>query len=119
MPNIKNNQTSFNEVLTLIHKAKRKAYQQANTTVMEHYWDLGKYISDKTTKENWGKGVVKELATYIKNQDPTLTSYGDRNLWRMKQFYETYREAPKLSTLWSQLNWSNNRTIFSRCKTKE
>jgi len=86
---------------------------------MEHYWDLGKYISDKTTKENWGKGVVKELATYIKNQDPTLISYGDRNLWRMKQFYETYREAPKLSTLWSQLNWSNNRTIFSRCKTKE
>ena len=87
--------------------------------LIQHYWDLGRYISDKTTKEDWGKGVVKELATYIKNQDPTLISYGDRNLWRMKQFYETYREAPKLSTLWSQLNWSNNRTIFSRCKTKE
>ncbi|HFU75054.1 MAG TPA: DUF1016 family protein [Arcobacter sp.] len=62
MPNINNNQTSFNEVLTLIQKAKRKAYQQANAIVMEHYWDLGRYISDKTTKENWGKGVVKELA---------------------------------------------------------
>ena len=73
---IENNQISFNEVLTLI--------QKANATVMEHYWDLGRYISNKTTKENWGKGVVKELAQYIKNQDPTLTSYGDRNLWRMK-----------------------------------
>ena len=40
MPNIEDNQTSFNEVLTLIHKAKRKAYQQANTTVMELYWDI-------------------------------------------------------------------------------
>ncbi|MEA2028537.1 MAG: DUF1016 N-terminal domain-containing protein [Campylobacterota bacterium] len=119
MPNIHNNQDSFDEVFTLIQNTKQQVYKQANTILMELYWNLGEYISLKTTKENWGKGVVKDLAEYIKQQDLTLKGFNDRNLWRMKQFYETYKDTPKLSTLWTQINWSNNRTIFSRCKTKE
>jgi len=119
MPNINNNQNNFNEVLTLIQQAKQQIYKQANIVLIELYWSLGEYISLKITKENWGKGVVKELAEYIKQKDPTLKGFNDRNLWRMKQFYETYVDTPKLSTLWTQLNWSNNRTIFSRCKRTE
>jgi predicted nuclease of restriction endonuclease-like (RecB) superfamily len=37
----------------------------------------------------------------------------------MKQFYETYKDFPKLSTLLREISWSNNLTIFSRCKTIE
>jgi len=119
MPNINNNQNNFNEVLTLIQQAKQKAYTQANSTLITLYWDLGAFISLKTTKENWGKGVVKELAEYIKQKDPTLKGFTDKNLWRMRQFYQTYKDNEKLSTLWRQLNWSNNRSIFSRCKREE
>ncbi|MCK5537982.1 MAG: DUF1016 family protein [Bacteroidales bacterium] len=119
MPNINNHQNNFNEVLTLIQKAKKQVYKQANTLLMELYWDLGEFISLKTTKDHWGKGVVNELAEYIKQKDPTLKGFNDRNLWRMKQFYDVYKDTPKLSTLWSQLNWSNNRSIFSRCKREE
>jgi len=119
MSNIDNNQNSFNEVLTLIQQAKRKVYKQANSTLIELYWNLGEFIFQKTTKEKWGKGVVKELARYIKEQDPTLKGFSDKNLWRMRQFYQTYKDNEKLSTLWRQLNWSNNRTIFSRCKREE
>ena len=36
----------------------------------------------------------------------------------MKQFYETYQEHQKLSTLWTQLSWSHNRRIMS-LKTSE
>jgi predicted nuclease of restriction endonuclease-like (RecB) superfamily len=119
MSNIESNQESFNEVLSLIQKAKRQVSRQANSTLITLYWDLGAYISNKTTKENWGKGVVRALAEFIKQKDATLKGFTDRNLWRMKQFYETYEDRPKLSTLWTQLNWSNNRTIFSRCKREE
>ncbi|MBP6430740.1 MAG: DUF1016 family protein [Ferruginibacter sp.] len=37
----------------------------------------------------------------------------------MKQFYETYKEFPKLSTLLREISWSHNLAIFSRCKTLE
>ena len=37
----------------------------------------------------------------------------------MKQFYETYKDDEKLSTLSRELSWSNNCIIFSREKTSE
>lgn len=37
----------------------------------------------------------------------------------MKQFYETYKDSPKLSTLSREISWSNNMLIFSRCKSSE
>ena len=35
----------------------------------------------KTIKENWGKGIIKELADYIKEREPTLKGFSDKNLW--------------------------------------
>lgn len=37
----------------------------------------------------------------------------------MKQFYETYKHFPKLSSLAREISWTNNLLIFSRCKTVE
>ena len=37
----------------------------------------------------------------------------------MKQFYETYQDDEKLSTLARELSWTHNAIIFSRCKTAE
>lgn len=37
----------------------------------------------------------------------------------MKQFYETYRDFPKLSTPLREISWSHNLAIFSRCKSHE
>jgi len=66
MPNIENNQNSFNEVLSLIQKVKRQVYKQANTLLMELYWDVGHYVSDKTTNEKLSP-VVRELPQDIKD----------------------------------------------------
>jgi len=119
MQNIKNNQNNFNEVLSLIQEAKHKIYQQANITTIELYWDIGHYVSYKVKKEHWGKGVVQELAQYIKFNDSTLGGFSDKNIWRMKQFYETYSNKPKLSPLVRQISWSNNLIIMSGKKSDE
>jgi len=65
------------------------------------------------------ESVVKELAQYIQRTEPEIKSFSDKNLWRMKQFYETYKDFPKLSALSRQLSWSHNLAIFSRCKSIE
>uniref|UniRef100_UPI004047ADF8 PDDEXK nuclease domain-containing protein n=1 Tax=Aliarcobacter sp. TaxID=2321116 RepID=UPI004047ADF8 len=103
----------FQTVLSQIQNAKQKAYSSVNTILIELYWEIGKYISTKTTQENWGKGVVKELATFLKEKDPTSKGFGDKNLWLMKQFFETYKEDEKLYTLCREISWSNNRRIMS------
>lgn len=109
---------NFNEIVNLIKDSRAKAYAQVNTTLIELYWNIGGYISTKTIKENWGKGVVKELAEYIRLKDPTLKGFTDKNLWRMKQFYDTYKDEKKLATLWRVLSWSYNKRIMS-LKTME
>jgi predicted nuclease of restriction endonuclease-like (RecB) superfamily len=62
---------------------------------------------------------VSEFAKFITQNDPTIKGFSDKNLWRMKQFYETYQDNEKLSSLARELSWTHNAIIFSRCKTAE
>ena len=109
----------FDFLLDKIQHSKQKAYTSVNTILIELYWEIGKYISNKTTQENWGKGVVKELANFIKMKDPTIKGFSDKNLWLMKQFFETYKGDEKLYTLCREISWSNNRRIMSLNTPKE
>lgn len=113
----KNNE--FQNVVLMIKQAQIRAYSAVNHELIDLYFSLGKYISVKVEQSNWGKGVVKELADYIAKNAPELTGFSDKNLWRMKQFYETYKDDEKLSPLVRELSWTNNLIIFSRTKSAE
>lgn len=102
----------FLEVIQLINKARASAYQAVNTELINSYWNIGKYISNQVASQAWGKSVVSELAKYIEKKAPDLKGYAERNLWRMKQFYETYKDYPKLSPLVTELSWTNNLLIL-------
>ncbi len=50
---------------------------------------------------------------------PFLHGFARRNFFRMRQFYETYRDDKKVSPLVSQLSWTHNLLILSRSKRSE
>jgi len=106
-------------VLTLIDAARTRAIAAVNTTLIDLYWKIGEYISRKIADEGWGHGTVNILAEYIRRHDPNARGFSSQNLWRMRQFYETYRGQPKLSTLLRELPWSHNMEILSRSKMDE
>ncbi|MDO9266319.1 MAG: PDDEXK nuclease domain-containing protein [Sulfurimonas sp.] len=112
-------QQNFSEILNLISTSKQKAFSSVNTILIELYWSVGEHISSKTIKESWGKSVVQELANFIVQKEPNLQGFTARNLWRMKQFYETYQGNEKLSPLVTQLSWTNNLMILSASKSDE
>ena len=110
----------FDEVIHLIQQTRSQIIRTANTALIDLYWQLGAYLSDKIESAQWGEGVVTQLAEYIARTSPELKGFSDKNLWRMKQFYETYRDADKkLSTLLREISWSNNMTILSRTKSAD
>jgi predicted nuclease of restriction endonuclease-like (RecB) superfamily len=109
----------FSEVLQHIQQARHKIFSQANTALIDLYWQIGRTISHKVQSEAWGKGVVTELAHYIAHNAPDVKGFSDKNLWRMKQFYETYQADEKLASLARELPWTHNTIIFSRCKSVE
>jgi predicted nuclease of restriction endonuclease-like (RecB) superfamily len=87
--------------------------------MIDLYWNIGEYITKKIEIAEWGDSVVAELANYIKKNDPEIKGFSDKNLWRMKQFFETYKNHPNLSTALREISWSHNLAIFSRCKSNE
>lgn len=104
---------AFREIISLITAARYRAFQAVNTELIGLYWRIGQYISRKLESAAWGEGVVDELARYIASQQPDIKGFTRRNLFRMRQFYETYRRQTKVSPLVTQLPWTHNLLILS------
>ncbi len=111
--------TDFDEVLRLIDAARTRAVAAVNTTLIELYWSIGEYISRKIESAAWGEGVVEQLAAHIARTHPSQRGFTRRNLFRMRQFYETYRGDEKVSPLVTQLPWTHNLLILSHSKRPE
>jgi predicted nuclease of restriction endonuclease-like (RecB) superfamily len=109
----------FTEILGIIHAGRSKAFEAVNVALIDTYWAIGEQLSTKVADAGWGKGVVTELATWLGVQAPELKGFSASNLWRMKQFYETYLALPKLATLLRELSWSKHLLLLSQCKSEE
>lgn len=112
------NNKQFAEVLQQIQTAKQHAFQQVNKVLVQLYWNIGQYISNQIEQTDWGKSTVEELAIFIQKNEPSTNGFTARNIWRMKQFFETYADFPKLSSLGAELSWTHNRRIMT-LKTPE
>lgn len=115
----KTTDAEFGEVLALIHSARQRAVQAVNTQLIELYWQVGAYISGKLEQAEWGDAVVSQLADYLARTQPGLKGFTRRNLFRMRQFYELYRDDEKVAPLVRQLPWTHNLIIFSQSKRPE
>jgi predicted nuclease of restriction endonuclease-like (RecB) superfamily len=111
-------QPEFAEVLTLIKTAQHKVIATANQELIKLYWSVGKYISDRLANSQWGQKAIEQLAAFIQTQEPSLKGFEKRNLYRMRQFYETYPNSEIVSSLLTQLSWTHHSILISRCKTE-
>lgn len=109
----------FADIIQLIKQSREKAIRVVNAELINLYWNIGEYISKKIEKSEWGDSVVSELANFIQHNEPAIKGFSDKNIWRMKQFYETYKDFQKLAPMVREISWTNNLLIFSRCNTIE
>lgn len=119
MADIINYNNDFESIIAIIEQSKTRAIRAVNAEMIEMYWQIGKYISEKANNDGWGKSVVQDFANFLKQAYPTASGFSAQNIWRMKQFYETYKDNEKLSPLVREITWSNNLLIMSGCKTEE
>lgn len=112
-------QGDFDQVLSLIESARVTIAAAANTALIDLYWSIGQYISQKIADNGWGQRTVTALAEHIGKRLPNARGFSAQNLWRMRQIFETYQSNPKLSTLSRELSWSHNLAIVMRAKREE
>ena len=118
-PRLQPVEDSFAEVLQLIQSARQRAYQAVNTELVSLYWQVGEYISRKIVSDGWGKGTIETLSVFVQRSQPGIRGFSPQNLWRMRQFYETYRDQPVLSPLVRELPWTHHMLILGQSKTEE
>lgn len=114
---LKNN--DFTEILSIISKAQSRALASVNREMITMYWEIGRIVSEKAASDGWGKSTVSSLAAFLQSKIPGSSGFSDKNIWRMKQFYETYKDNQKLSPLVREISWTNNLLIMTACKTDE
>jgi predicted nuclease of restriction endonuclease-like (RecB) superfamily len=70
----------FNAVVQLIESAKQRASRAVNTELIDLYWAVGEYVSQKLGTEAWGKGTVEALADFIQRRQPGLRGFSAKNI---------------------------------------
>ncbi len=112
-------EVNFIEIVNMIENRRSNAYRKINEELIALYWDFGKYISEKLSKKEWGSKIVDKLVGFMKIKYPTLKGFNRAGIYRMKQFYETYKENLIVAPLVRQISWTNNLVILSSTNTIE
>ena len=109
----------LSEIKTRVRIARFSAMQKVNAELIMLYWDLGKVIFEAQAKQGWGKGVVEQLETDLKEGNPANLGLSARNLWHALNFFQTYHGDEILKQLVSEVGWGANIAILQKCKTPE
>jgi predicted nuclease of restriction endonuclease-like (RecB) superfamily len=113
------NESSFDELVLMIESARNRAWQAVNAELVTLYWNVGKWLSDKCANADWGDKTIKTIAEYIARQRPDLKGFSRPGLYRMRQFYEFYKDDEFVSPLVRQIDWTHHLIIMARAKSPE
>ena len=110
---------NFDKVISIIEDTRSRALRAVNAELIRMYWDVGEYLSDLCANATFGDKVIDEVASYIAQSGVKVKGFNRRGLYRMKQFYETYRDDEFVTPLVTQINWTNHLQIMSSAKSME
>lgn len=113
------NNNQFDEIIRIIEQSRENAMRKVNEELIMMYWRVGEYISRESKEASYGDSYIQSLADFFSKNYPQIKGFNRRGLYRMKQFYETYKDDEKMSTLLTQLSWSNHLKLLSVCKTND
>ncbi len=109
----------FEKIVDIIESAKERAYRRVNEELILMYREIGEYISKQSVTAAYGDAFVQKLADFFAENYPELKGFNRRGLYRMKQFYELYKDNEKVSPLVTQLSWTNHLKLMSACKSTD
>lgn len=105
------------KLIKIIETSRNNALRKVNEELIRMYWLVGEYLSIESTKATFGDKYIDTISKEITEMFPGIKGVNRRGLYRMKQFYELYKDNPIVSPLLTQLSWSNHLLIMSGCKS--
>lgn len=98
-------------IRTVLNQARTQLQQTVNHVMVKTYWEVGRLIVEDEQQGNktasYGKQILKQLSKQL--QDEFGTGFHERNLRRMRLFYQTY---PIWTAVRSELSWTHYRILL-------
>ena len=96
---------NFDQVISIIEESRSRALRAVNAELIQMYWNVGEYLSDLCANAAFGDKVIDEVASYIAGSGTNIKGFNRRGLYRMKQFYETYKGDEFVTPLVTQIKF--------------
>lgn len=106
-------------LIHIIEKSRQNALKKVNEELIKMYWKVGEFLSKETEHASYGDAYIDEISREIQETFPGIKGFNRRGLYRMKKFYETYKDNEIVTPLVTQISWTNHLLIMSGCKTDE
>ena len=107
------------ELVSMVEAAKERAWRSVNSELVALHWEVGKWLSEKSARAEWGDKTIRNLAERISKTRPDLSGFSRPGLYRMRQFYELYKDDEIVSPLVRQIAWSNHLVVMARASSAE
>ena len=113
------NKQFIQEIKTLLHSARSRAYQSINEIITKTYFEIGRRIVEEEQKgknrADYGKELLKNLSIELTKEFGR--GFSVDNLENMRRFYLVYSKSETVSRKF-QLSWSHY-IFLSRIKNDD
>ena len=111
--------TVAGSLIQIISQSRQNALKKVNEELINMYWKIGEHLSTESEKASFGDAYIDTVAEEIQNAFPGIKGFNRRGLYRMKKFYETYKDDEFVTPLVTQISWTNHLLIMSGSKSAE
>ena len=116
---MENDLISVAGLIHIIEESRQTALKKVNEELIKMYWKVGEFLSKEIEHTSYGDAYIDEISREIQEAFPGIKGFNRRGLYRMKKFYETYKDNEIVTPLVTQISWTNHLLIMSGCKTDE
>ena len=114
--------TGYQELLSGLKGRIRSAQVRAALSVSRElvllYWSIGRELSERFKREDWGGKIIDRLARDLQAEFPGVEGYSPRNLRYMRSLAEAWPDEAILQRLIAKLPWGHNLRVLDRIKDR-
>ena len=107
------------ELKARIHDAQQRAALAVNRELVLLYWQIGRDILERQSREGWGAKVIERLAHDLRTAFPDMKGFSRANLMYMRAFAQAWPDAEIVQQAVGRLPWGHNLVLLARLKTRE
>lgn len=108
MSNITNNKSYIDLIKNLkqeISKSRIKVHLAVNKELIILYWNIGKLILERQSKEKWGSKIIQNISEDLRKEFPEMKGLSLRNLVYMQTFAKEFRDLEFTQQVAAQIPW--------------